>query len=346
MFEHLASFLDANLHITPDLLGYGVVATGPPALLPALLRLYNSPPFHAAVPVTAEHLAFSAGCSGLLENLFWSLCDEGDGVLIGKPLYGGFENDLHARAKATLIAVSLKGYDPFSKEAVKRYEEELIKAQERGVKARILVLCTPHNPIGQYPLSPLPFPLLIFGCDGRCYSREVMIEYMRLCQKYQIHLISDEIYALTTFPTNDIPNPEKFVSLLSIPKEGLIDPQLCHVVHGMSKVPSLKQHHNMILTAGLLCERYSIRDVDFSSEQRSPHRSPRNRLVLSPLIVGVCIPLHHPQSPHLLPRLYRSQPREIDLPLPRMHTCSPPPWSPLHPLQRGLLYLDRSHKIP
>lgn len=63
-----------------------------------------------------------------------------------------------------------------------------------------------------------------------------MIEYMRLCQKYQIHLISDEIYALTTFPTDDIPNPEKFVSLLSIPKEGLIDPQLCHVLHGMSKV--------------------------------------------------------------------------------------------------------------
>ena len=69
-----------------------------------------------------------------------------------------------------------------------------------------------------------------------------MVEYMRLCQKYQIHLISDEIYALTTFPTDDIPNPEKFVSLLSIPKEGLIDPQLCHVVHGMSKVPSPKQH--------------------------------------------------------------------------------------------------------
>jgi 1-aminocyclopropane-1-carboxylate synthase len=62
-----------------------------------------------------------------------------------------------------------------------------------------------------------------------------MIEYMRLCQKYQIHLISDEIYALTTFPTNDIPNPEKFVSLLSIPTNDLIDPTLCHVVHGMSK---------------------------------------------------------------------------------------------------------------
>jgi aspartate/methionine/tyrosine aminotransferase len=63
-----------------------------------------------------------------------------------------------------------------------------------------------------------------------------MIEYMRFCQKHQIHLVSDEIYALTTFPTEDIRNPTPFTSLLSIPKDNLIDPTLCHVLHGMSKV--------------------------------------------------------------------------------------------------------------
>lgn len=63
-----------------------------------------------------------------------------------------------------------------------------------------------------------------------------MIEYMRFCQKHQIHLISDEIYALTTYATDDIPNPTPFTSLLSIPKDGIIDASLCHVVHGMSKV--------------------------------------------------------------------------------------------------------------
>jgi aspartate/methionine/tyrosine aminotransferase len=63
-----------------------------------------------------------------------------------------------------------------------------------------------------------------------------MIEYMRLCQKYKIHLVSDEIYAFTTFPSDDIPNPTPFVSLLSIKNDGIIEPELCHVVHGMSKV--------------------------------------------------------------------------------------------------------------
>jgi hypothetical protein len=41
---------------------------------------------------------------------------------------------------------------------------------------------------------------------------------------------------LTTYPTQDIPDPTPFTSLLSIDKEGIIDPKLCHVVHGMSKV--------------------------------------------------------------------------------------------------------------
>ena len=59
---------------------------------------------------------------------------------------------------------------------------------------------------------------------------------MHLCQKYQIHLLSDEIYALTTFVSKDIPDPVPFTSLLSINKTGIIDPSLCHVIHGMSKV--------------------------------------------------------------------------------------------------------------
>ena len=235
MNSELVSFLNKHLEITPDLFGYQAVVMGLPPLYQGLLRLYNSHPFLPAVPVEAEHLALTAGCTALLDNLFWCLCDEGEGVLIGKPLYAGFANDVAVKARGTLIPVSLKGYDPFSKEAVKRYEEELLRCKENGVTARILLLCTPHNPLGQYVTKP-------FSTDWRCYRREVMIEYMRLCQKYQIHLISDEIYALTTFPTEDVPNPDRFVSLLSISKVGLIDPQLCHVIHGMSKVTSSPPH--------------------------------------------------------------------------------------------------------
>jgi aspartate/methionine/tyrosine aminotransferase len=96
-----------------------------------------------------EDLHIAAGCSAILDQIFWTLCDEGEGVLVGKPMYGGFISDMEARAKLKPIKVSLKGVDPFSVEAVGRYEEELIKAKATGIKVRMLVLCTPHNPLGQ-----------------------------------------------------------------------------------------------------------------------------------------------------------------------------------------------------
>jgi 1-aminocyclopropane-1-carboxylate synthase len=92
-----------------------------------------------------------------------------------------------------------------------------------------------------------------------------MIEYMRLCQKYKIHLISDEIYALTTFATDDIPNPTPFTSLLSIDKTGIIDPELCHVIHGMSKVRLVKP-----LRIGFLCQWRTNGNVDISIKPPLP----------------------------------------------------------------------------
>jgi aspartate/methionine/tyrosine aminotransferase len=150
MYGELAKFLNENMTITPDLFGYSAVVPGLPSLREGLVRLYNSAPFDPVIPVTGQHLYFTAGCSALLDQLFWILCDEGEGVLIGKPLYGGFVNDMTIRSRATLVPVILKDHDAFSKEAVVRYEEELLRAEEKGIKVRALVLCTPHNPLGQF----------------------------------------------------------------------------------------------------------------------------------------------------------------------------------------------------
>jgi 1-aminocyclopropane-1-carboxylate synthase len=72
--------------------------------------------------------------------------------------------------------------------------------------------------------------------DNRCYPRATIIELMRLCQRYQLHLLSDEIYALTTYSSGDFKDPVQFTSLLSMDTTDIIDPSLCHVIHGMSKV--------------------------------------------------------------------------------------------------------------
>jgi 1-aminocyclopropane-1-carboxylate synthase len=150
MYPELAEFLEENMHITPNLLGYGGVIPGPPGLMNGLLGFINAPPFNPVIPVVDKHLYFTAGCTALLDQVFWTLCDEGEGILISMPMYGGFANDMQVRGKCNLLQVNLKGYDVFSNEAIVRYEEELLAAEKKGIKTRVLVLCTPHNPLGQY----------------------------------------------------------------------------------------------------------------------------------------------------------------------------------------------------
>ena len=75
---------------------------------------------------------------------------------------------------------------------------------------------------------------------GRCYPRDTLVGLMKLCQKYQIHLLSDEIYALSVWKNEDAPKAEPFVSVLSIDTTGIIEPDLVHVIWGMSKVGSFR----------------------------------------------------------------------------------------------------------
>lgn len=58
---------------------------------------------------------------------------------------------------------------------------------------------------------------------------------MKFCQKHNIHLISDEIYALTVFDSKS-PASLPFTSVLSFDTAGMIDPNYLHVTYGMSKV--------------------------------------------------------------------------------------------------------------
>ena len=111
---------------------------------------------------------------------------------------------------------SFDGVDQFSPEAVPKYEKALQKAEAQGTKVRALLLCHPHNPL------------------GKCYPRETIIGLMRLCNKYNIHLLSDEIYALSVY---DVPDPHavKFESVMSFDSKEYINPEYLHLIYGYSK---------------------------------------------------------------------------------------------------------------
>ena len=107
--------------------------------------------------------------------------------------------------------------DPTSVEAVTNYEHTLRKAEEDGVPIRGILLANPHNPL------------------GRPYTKEALIGYMKLCSKFNLHLISDEVYVKSFFPNNDISKPEPFLSILSLDISSYINPAQVHVLYGMSK---------------------------------------------------------------------------------------------------------------
>ena len=153
MSKELSEFLSSNMRITPNLFSYGASSPGPPELTKGLVEFYNSPPFNPIIPVEEDHIYFTSGCTTLLDQCFWALCDEGEGVLIGRPSYGGFAADMMTRCKLQPVHVDFGEINPFSVDAVARYELELLRAERKGITVRMLILCQPHNPLGRY-LSP------------------------------------------------------------------------------------------------------------------------------------------------------------------------------------------------
>ncbi|KAJ5306265.1 hypothetical protein PENANT_c017G00668 [Penicillium antarcticum] len=172
------------------------------------------------VPLQAEHLLPTNGLSSALEHVSWAFADPGEGILLGRPYYGMFIPDLSLRTGSVVVPVKFDDVDPLAIDAVGKYEEAILDFQRTGKRVKVLMLCHPHNPL------------------GRCYPRDVLVGLMQLCQRYQIHFVSDEIYALSTFENtvdNGVPPAVPFESALSVDLTGVIDASFVHVLWGMSK---------------------------------------------------------------------------------------------------------------
>ncbi|RJE23604.1 hypothetical protein PHISCL_04060 [Aspergillus sclerotialis] len=62
---------------------------------------------------------------------------------------------------------------------------------------------------------------------------------MKLCNRYRLHLISDEIYGLSVWDNPKVKDNVGFTSVLSIDAAQFMDPSMVHVVWGLSKKLSL-----------------------------------------------------------------------------------------------------------
>lgn len=114
----------------------------------ALAHFYTSF-FHPARPVDSSHLIVGAGCSAILDQLFHVLLDPGEGILLSKPYYSGFDRDLRPRSGAVLVGVPLdEGGRGGEGSVEERFGKALKEQREKGVKVKAMIVCNPQNPRG------------------------------------------------------------------------------------------------------------------------------------------------------------------------------------------------------
>lgn len=216
MLPEVASFANQTLQAKPEFFSYNEGAWGPDRLRRGLARHMNKC-FKPVREIEPDQLLVANGCMSLCELLGFSLCSEGDGVLFPSPVYAAFQSDFSTKAGVKCVYTAFGGVDQFSPAAAGCYERALLAAEREGTKVRALMLCNPHNPL------------------GRCYPKETLVALLKLCQKYSIHFISDEIYALSTYSAPEAKDAVAFESILSFYTAEYIAPELLHVLYGMSK---------------------------------------------------------------------------------------------------------------
>jgi aspartate/methionine/tyrosine aminotransferase len=86
----------------------------------------------------------------------------------------------------------------------------IIQLKQTGHSVKGFLFCNPSNPLGEV------------------YSLEVAERLMKVCAKFEMHFISDEVYALSVYDKE-----VAFKSILSL--QDVVDPSRTHFMWGMSK---------------------------------------------------------------------------------------------------------------
>ncbi len=113
---------------------------------------------------------------------------------------------------------------------------------------------------------------------GRCYPRDTLVGLLRLCASKGIHLISDEIYALSTCDREGSTPLRASPRYVPSIQPGFIDSRLVHVLYGMSKVSetnppvALVGIQLLIVSIGFWSSRHAAGLRDLAESKKIPRR--------------------------------------------------------------------------
>ncbi|KAL7574113.1 hypothetical protein ACA910_014802 [Epithemia clementina (nom. ined.)] len=190
-------------------------------------------PQQALQQIPPQCLGLGAGCAALINHVFFLLGEPGDVCLIPKPYYAAFENDMNLIAQIEPFGVDQ------AQPALGPTVKELHAAYQKAPKApKFLLLTNPNNPL------------------GTIYAPHVIRNAIQWARQHDMHVVMDEIYALSTHSTTAGPADAKFQSVIR-----LLDNDLgtdVHVLWAVSKDfgasglrCGLLYTHNHVLMEGL-----------------------------------------------------------------------------------------------
>ena len=122
--------------------------------------------------LTAEHIGYENGVLGGLVSAINVFCSKGDKVLVHSPTYIGFTKSLENNGYH-IVHSPLKQ----DENGVWRMDYADMEEKLRREKIHAAILCSPHNPC------------------GRVWERWELERAMELYRKYDVYVVSDEIWS-------------------------------------------------------------------------------------------------------------------------------------------------------
>ena len=140
----------------------------------AILRWHKT---HHGVTMTPEDITYANGVLGGVVSALNVLCSRGDNVLVHAPTYIGFTHALEDNGYH-IVHSSLT----LDQEGIWRMDYQDMERKIRENKIHAAILCSPHNPC------------------GRVWERWELEKVMELYKKYDVYVISDEIWSDLILP--------------------------------------------------------------------------------------------------------------------------------------------------